>query len=37
VELCTRNGRGEISITDLRSGKRQHHREVLEGMWFATP
>jgi hypothetical protein len=37
IEVCSRMGRGEISIIDLRSGQREHHRDVLDGMWFATP
>jgi hypothetical protein len=37
VELCTRMGRGEVSVIDLFSGKRRHHREVLDGMWFEVP
>jgi hypothetical protein len=37
VEVCTRGGRGEVSIVDSFSGKRKHHREVLRGMWFEAP
>ena len=37
VELCARMGRGEVSVIDLRSGKRKHHREVLDGMWLEVP
>jgi hypothetical protein len=37
VELCTRGGRGEISIVDSFSGKHRHHRDVLHGMWFDAP
>jgi hypothetical protein len=37
VELCTRGGKGDISIVDSFSGKHKHHREVLHGMWFEAP